>query len=160
MIHNFLLKNGIQARVEYIRNVIKYFKIVQFKRDNITIMDIINKAKELETKPELLSIKTENINCRPLIKVNNLGRSMVYITSKALVDSHGHAPVFHVDATFKILKLGYPVAVIGTTNMDRKFHLHGFGILPDEKTESWTWIIKRFAEYCRMFNKKANPGFQ
>ncbi|CAF1037438.1 unnamed protein product [Brachionus calyciflorus] len=54
------------------------------------------------------------------------------LTSKKLIKNLVDGTIFHIDATYKIVKYCYPVIVFGFTDIARKFHPIAFMITTHE----------------------------
>ncbi|OWZ20201.1 LOW QUALITY PROTEIN: hypothetical protein PHMEG_0005401 [Phytophthora megakarya] len=49
--------------------------------------------------------------------------------------------IFHVDATYKLTQVGYPVIVVGLSDRARRFHLLGIFIVSQQKEEQHTEVL-------------------
>ena len=66
----------------------------------------------------------------------------LFISSKHLLSiASKHLKVLHADATYKLTLLGYPVLIIGTSDMDKVFHPLGISLCTDEKSEDFQFIF-------------------
>lgn len=64
------------------------------------------------------------------------------VSSLALMAAPSHIWKLQVDATYKLLWLGFPVLIIGISDEDRKFHPIGLELTRDEKAEDFEFVFK------------------
>ena len=72
-------------------------------------------------------------------------------TSKALINRIPEAVIFHCDGTYKVLKLGFPLMVLGISDINRKFWPIGFMFSSHEQKEDYFKFftkIKNIAKKC------------
>lgn len=53
-----------------------------------------------------------------------------------------HCAILHADATYKLNWLGYPVLIIGISDMNNTFHPLGLALTRDEKSDDFEFIFK------------------
>ncbi|CAF1367392.1 unnamed protein product [Rotaria sordida] len=66
----------------------------------------------------------------------------------AFTSSHIHANV-----TYKLVWLGYPVLIVGTTDVNKSFHPFGLAICSNEKTEDFEFISNNIQNGMQVINK-------
>ena len=66
----------------------------------------------------------------------------VGFTSKSMLSRVNGACVYHCDGTYRILKISYPLMVLGVSDIDRKFFPVAFMISSHEKNEDYTHFFK------------------
>ena len=66
----------------------------------------------------------------------------------ALISSHIHA-----DATYKLIWQGFPVLIIGTTDLKKVFHPFGLAICSNEKTKDFKFIFNSLQIGMQKVNK-------
>ena len=49
--------------------------------------------------------------------------------------------ILNADATYKLVWQGYPIIIIGTTDLDRHFHAFGLGVCTNETTADFNFIF-------------------
>jgi len=64
-----------------------------------------------------------------------------FISSKRLLKLVSTSTILNADATYKLIWQGYPVLIVGTTDLDRHFHSIGLGVCTDEKTADFKFIF-------------------
>ncbi|CAF1299183.1 unnamed protein product, partial [Rotaria magnacalcarata] len=58
----------------------------------------------------------------------------------------------HADATYKLIWQGFPVLIVGTTDLDRHFHLFGMAICSNETTQDFRFIFRALQEGMKKLN--------
>ena len=53
-----------------------------------------------------------------------------------------HVKLLHAKATYKLVRFGYPVLIIGVSDMDKVFHPLGLTLCKDEKSNDWEFIFR------------------
>lgn len=53
-----------------------------------------------------------------------------------------HCSLLQADATYKLVWLGFPVLIIGASDMNKVFHPFGLTLSRDEKSEDFEFIFK------------------
>jgi len=53
-----------------------------------------------------------------------------------------HCKLLQLDATYKLLWLGFPVLIAGFTDMDKVFHPIGLALCRDEKAEDFDFVCR------------------
>jgi hypothetical protein len=81
------------------------------------------------------------------------------ITSKALLDNIHKSEIFHLDATYKIIKYGFPLIVFGVTDIRRQFHLIAFMITSHETQIDFAHFLKHLADLCERLDICLNPKY-
>ena len=67
--------------------------------------------------------------------------------------------LFHLDATYRILKLCYPVIVIGVSDVNRKFFPIAFMITSHETEEDYLNFFTSFIKITSQLNLKFDPKY-
>lgn len=65
-----------------------------------------------------------------------------FATSIALIKKAQEAKCLCADATYKLLWQGFPVLVVGTTDLNRMFHLIGIAVCRSEKEEDFEFLFE------------------
>ncbi|CAM4952599.1 unnamed protein product [Rotaria socialis] len=66
----------------------------------------------------------------------------------------------HADATYKLIWQGFPVLIVGTTDLDRHFHLFGMAICSNETTQDFRFIFRALQECMKKLNlEEIDPDF-
>ncbi|KAI5150757.1 hypothetical protein ENBRE01_1690 [Enteropsectra breve] len=53
----------------------------------------------------------------------------------------------HIDATYKLIDLGYPVVIVGTNDTNKHFYMIGICIFEVESAESYIWYVEALKEF-------------
>jgi MULE transposase domain len=54
----------------------------------------------------------------------------------------------HIDATYKLLKLGYSVIIFGCIDSKQSFHVIAFAIMQNEIVSDCVWIFDQIKDIC------------
>jgi hypothetical protein len=66
----------------------------------------------------------------------------------------------HADATYKLLWQGFPVLIVGTTDLDRHFHSFGMAVCSNETTQDFRFVFRGLQEGVQKLNlEEINPDF-
>ncbi|CAF1167498.1 unnamed protein product [Adineta ricciae] len=66
----------------------------------------------------------------------------IFISSLRLLTIASMSSHINADATYKLIWQGYPVLIIGTTDLNKVFHPFGLAICSNEKTKDFEFIFK------------------
>lgn len=72
-----------------------------------------------------------------------------FMTSTALIEKARGAHSLQADATYKLMWQGFPVLIVGTTDLDRKFHLIGVAVCVCEKQEDFEFVFNSVKKCAR-----------
>ena len=81
-----------------------------------------------------------------------IGISSVALMKKVAHDESKY--VFHMDATFKLNLLDYPVMVCGVSDLCRAFHVVAVFVVSQRTTRDYRQALYRLKEMCEVVNKK------
>ncbi|CAF3380895.1 unnamed protein product [Rotaria sp. Silwood2] len=65
-----------------------------------------------------------------------------FLTTKRLLSIANKSNKIHADATYKLIWQGFPVLIVGTSDLDRKFHSIGLSVCTEEKQKDFEFIFK------------------
>lgn len=65
-----------------------------------------------------------------------------FLSTKNLIEQSSKSNIVHADTTYKLNYEGFPVLVIGTTDLDRHLHPSGVSVCTDEKTADFEFIFQ------------------
>ena len=63
----------------------------------------------------------------------------------------------HIDATYKVIDIGYPVIVLGMTDVNQRFVLLALAIVSDEKMETYFWVLDVLRRECEKYGLIFKP---
>lgn len=66
----------------------------------------------------------------------------IFISTQRLLTIAVRVNHLHADATYKLIYEGYPVLLVGITDMNRSFHPCGIAITCSEKSEDYAFLFK------------------
>ncbi|CAF4727599.1 unnamed protein product, partial [Rotaria sp. Silwood2] len=69
------------------------------------------------------------------------GKFRLFISSLRLLNIASKSQHIHADATYKIVWQGFPVLIIGTTDLNKAFHPFGMTVCSNEKTKDFQFIF-------------------
>ncbi|CAF1379390.1 unnamed protein product [Adineta ricciae] len=69
-----------------------------------------------------------------------------FVSTKRLLRTASRSKKIHADATYKLVWQGFPVLIVGTTDMNRQFHWFGVAVCSNEKTADFTFIFRALQE--------------
>ena len=65
-----------------------------------------------------------------------------FVSSKTLLKNALRVKHLHADATYKLVWQGFPVIVLGSTDMDRSFHCFGISVCSGETTSDYKFCFE------------------
>ena len=69
--------------------------------------------------------------------VSPMNHAQIMFTSKGLMKNCEKSGVFHIDGTYKLIKNGFPVIVLGVSDIQGSFHPIAFCISSNEDEEAF-----------------------
>jgi hypothetical protein len=60
---------------------------------------------------------------------------LFFVSTKRLIRIASTSKKIHADATYKLVWQGFPVFIVGTTDLDRQFHSFGIAVCSNEKSK-------------------------
>ncbi len=73
---------------------------------------------------------------------NNESIFRIFLSSVRLLNIASISSHIHADATYKLIWQGFPVLIIGTTDLKKVFHPFGLAICSNEKTKDFEFIFR------------------
>lgn len=153
-------ESGVHRPREILRNLKDEFP-------DININYIYNQVKILKKTKEIMnrnfsSVELEELcqkyiykdNQTPYIIGFDKTPTRVLTTSDKLLEHLSISENVHLDATYKLNAYGFPVIVVGISDLDRKFFVTAIAIVEKEDTETYNWIIQMLFEKI-----KCRPDF-
>ncbi len=74
-------------------------------------------------------------------KKNSGAYFALFISTKRLLEIASRATHIHADATYKLIWQGFPVLVVGTTDLNKAFHPFGLAVCKDEQTKDFEFLF-------------------
>lgn len=82
------------------------------------------------------------------------------VTTKQLWKLAINCPIIHADATYKLIWQGFPVFVVGKTDLHRAFHPFGIGVCTTETAKDFEFIFAAIKEgVLKVFDEKFEPKY-
>ncbi|CAF2123572.1 unnamed protein product [Rotaria magnacalcarata] len=75
------------------------------------------------------------------VEDNDGNKFRIFISSVRLLNIASISSHINADATYKLIWQGYPVLIIGTTDLNKVFHPFGLAICSNEKTKDFQFIF-------------------
>lgn len=144
-IHMELRKKGINITARKISQIIYSAK---HKLPIPTIDNIFLEINRLKSQNPKLMITKEVCNGKPRILISN----------EILLLNCKDAQNFHVDGTYRLIDIGYPVIILGVTDNNGSFYLMGIGICEDESATSYVWCVNVIKRNYNKLNSVFNPA--
>lgn len=133
-IYNLLVKEGIDAPMKNIYNVISRVNVkIARSQSNFSISDLV----------ELCQLSEYNNNEEAFILAFDTSPVKVLFTHKKLLESLYKSQNVHIDATYKLNIYGFPVIVVGISDLNRKFCCSAICIAQTEDSDTLSWILKK-----------------
>ena len=83
---------------------------------------------------------------------SNENKFRFFITTKRLLQIASRSKRIHADATYKLLWQGFPVLIIGTSDLDRHFHPLGMSVCSNETIEDFRFVFRGLQEGIQKLN--------
>ena len=81
------------------------------------------------------------------------------LTSKTMLSRVQLNGMFHIDATYKIVKYNYPLIILGITDMERRFHPICYMFTSHEQQVDYDFFFDSLLAICKSFDLKFEPKF-
>jgi hypothetical protein len=146
-----LLEKGVQAKMSQLRNYLASYKRKKYGSSTISLGELeqwcqqTNNIPDDEDEPFVVSyniIYDEEFDDDEEADDEGGSKFRIFISTKRLLKHAFDAKKLHVDATYKLIWQGFPVLIIGTSDMDRHFHIFGMAICSNEKTDDFKFIFR------------------
>lgn len=138
-----------------IRGIIDRIKREEKLTDTLSLSELDELAEKMTRIPRKnhkYFVISYNTQYEPVPKFHML------FTSRTLLANALSSDVLAADATYKCLFKGYPVIVVGTVDLCKKFHLIGIALASDETTETYEDIFKGIRTgVSQVFQKEYDP---
>lgn len=154
-------ENSPQVTIAQVKNTIRAYKNEKYGKPTISLNDIIRFVEEHKEIPP------ENEEDKPFIvdieHTNQLDEYdtiwfRYFVTTRRLLRIAIDAQNFHADATYKLTFHGYPLIIVGTTDMERRFHLFGMTLTTNETTGDFEFSFKCVKNTVeKLYNKRIQP---
>lgn len=77
---------------------------------------------------------------------------MILLSHRDLLLNSKLAVNLHIDGTYKLVDLGFPVIVMGTSDTKGSFHLLAIAIVGEESSESYSWCMNQVFNFYAKLN--------
>ncbi|CAF4755873.1 unnamed protein product, partial [Rotaria sp. Silwood2] len=77
----------------------------------------------------------------------------IFISSLRSLNITSQSSHIHADATYKLVWQGFPILIVGTTDLNKSFHPFGLAICSNEKTNDFAFIVKSIQIGMQKINK-------
>jgi hypothetical protein len=72
----------------------------------------------------------------------------IFVSTKRLIAIAQNSRLIQADATYKLNWQGFPVIIIGSSDMDRKFHQAGISVTTNESTADFKFVFGALQKMC------------
>lgn len=81
-----------------------------------------------------------------------------FVSTKRLLQNAIGVKKFHTDGTYKLVWQGFPILLLGTTDIDRKFHPFGACVSTKECAEDYEFIFRAVKDTVyQLFREEIEP---
>lgn len=77
-----------------------------------------------------------------------------FVTTRRLLRNAVEGTNFHADATYKMVFHGYPLIIVGVTDLERRFHLIGMTLTTNERAGDYEFTFKCIKSTVEALYKK------
>lgn len=113
-----------------------------------------NVAPDDDTTPFILDYAVETTDDEGQTKFR------FFATTKLLLKNAIGVKKIHCDATYKLIWQGYPVLIIGTTDLQKRFHCFGAAVCSNEKALDFEFIFRSVQTGVRnIYGSEISPDF-
>lgn len=143
-----------------VKNTIAKYKREKFGKTNITLDDLQNFVENQLNVPEDDDKSFVKIFERSPDTDDYDGEEWFryFVTTKRLLKLAIEAKNLHADSTYKICIQGYPLMVVGTTDMGGHFHLIRLMLSTNETTDDFSTMFKAVNDgVTKIFQKEIKP---
>ena len=142
-------------------NIDKVYQIIYKHKRRFLNGDDITSRKVIELCEEFNRIRAEE-DCGQKMGyiadlILNREEIKILITSKNSLILLSEAYNVHIDATYKVIDIGYPVIVLGMTDVNQRFVLLALAIVSDEKMETYFWVLDVLRRECEKYGLIFKP---
>lgn len=107
---------------------------------------------ENDTEPFIVNYKIDDKNPTDI-------KFRFFVSTKKLLSHAINARKMHADATYKLIWQGFPVFLVGMTDMRRKFHPFGIGVATNETIDDFEFMFKSIKDIVfELFGTAPNPN--
>lgn len=138
--------------IKKIYNVIAYQNSLNKKMNKQITSDMINKICQ-----EKNNLPSDEDNA--FILAYSINPIRIIFTSTKLLKNLSRSENVHIDATYEINSLNYPIVVIGFSDITGRFHLYGICIIESEGCSDYEWIFASFKNYCVQNGINLHPKY-
>jgi hypothetical protein len=154
-----LLEKGVTAKMSQLRNYLANYKRKKYGSSTISLGELEHWCEQTSNIPDeedvpfvvsYVIIYDEECDDDEEADDEERSKFRIFISTKRLLKHASGAKKLHVDATYKLIWQGFPVLIIGTSDMDRHFHIFGMAICTNEKTTDFKFI---YQSICNGLNR-------
>lgn len=135
-------------------NMDKIYQVIHRHRKRLLNDEDITLRKVTELCEEINRVRAEkdcgDSKAYTADLVLKRGETKVLITAKNSLILLSKAQNVHIDSTYRVVDLGYPVIVFGVTDANQSFVLIAIAIVSDEKMETYLWVLDVLRRECEM----------
>ena len=163
-----LYERGITApSIRQLNNFLRTLKTERFGSTQISLGEIedwcIESSKSIPDSDNTGFVVSYEIiydddNNNTMDDDDNGNKFRFFVSTKRLLRIASMSKKIHADATYKLIWQGFPVLVIGTTDLDRHFHGLGIAVCSNEKTQDFTFVFQALQDGVKKLNlPEINP---
>lgn len=136
-------KDGIvQPTKKQVDNIIHYYK-PKATNPHVSIAEMENFVKEHLNVPDDEDTGfVVNFSCSPPRTPDNEKFFRIFYSTKRLLGHTVMSKIIHADGTYQIIVQGYPILVVGVSDIGKRFHLGGIAITSSESSEDYKFLFE------------------
>lgn len=151
-------ENNHIRNVKQISNFLNYNKIIKYEQDKVSLGELIewlaanSEVPADEDEPYIVQYSHSDYDSPEYyFRFISSTRRLLKLASKA--------KRIHVDSTYKLVWQGFPVLVIGNTDLNRKFHPYAIAVCCTEKIEDFEFLFTSLSTVIKnLFNMTFSPS--
>ncbi|CAF4632468.1 unnamed protein product [Rotaria sp. Silwood2] len=135
---------------KYGSNTISLGELEQWCKDNEHIPADENKAFVVSYE---IIYDTEEYEDDEDVEEDEGNKFRIFISFLRSLNITSQSSHIHADATYKLVWQGFPILIVGTTDLNKSFHPFGLAICSNEKTNDFAFIFKSIQIGMQKINK-------
>lgn len=135
---------------KYGSNIISMGELEKWCNDNENVP--IDENKAFVVSYEII-YNNEEYEDDEEVEENEGNKFRIFISSLRLLNITSQASHINADATYKLIWQGFPVLIVGTTDLNKSFHPFGLAICSEEKEKDFAFIFNGIQIGMQKINK-------
>lgn len=137
-----VIKLSIIPKLKQIQNIIRYNCQKKSTSDIVSIGDVVKWADEHQFKPDLDEDCPFVVDMLASTMDDEEAHFQYVVSTKRLLKNALNYKNICVDATYKVVFFGYPLIIMGSIDVNRKFHLIAASLCVSETTTDYNFFFE------------------